>query len=278
MHGMIALEYLFLWFLLYAFVGWVYESILVSISEHRWVNRGFLNGPLCPIYGCGAVLAIVLLRDLHNPVVIFFISSFGACTLEYVTSWGMEKLFHARWWDYSHYRFNIQGRICLLGAVVFGFAGVIITDVTQPVVERITRMIPLPAVHWMCAIFAVIVITDTVITVLGVIDLADNLAKFSETVQTYAEKAGDSLQWGRDAFRDKFRGTFQGLSESSQEAFEALANMQATATSILNRQQRRMISAFPRLRATDSTKYSKIIETVREMLRRRQSHNNADIK
>lgn len=150
MHGMIALEYLFLWFLLYAFVGWVYESILVSISEHRWVNRGFLNGPLCPIYGCGAVLAIVLLRDLHNPVVIFFISSFGACTLEYVTSWGMEKLFHARWWDYSHYRFNIQGRICLLGAVVFGFAGVIITDVTQPVVERITRMIPLPAVHWMC--------------------------------------------------------------------------------------------------------------------------------
>lgn len=165
--------------------------------EHRWVNRGFLNGPLCPIYGCGAVLAIVLLRDLHNPVVIFFISSFGACTLEYVTSWGMEKLFHARWWDYSHYRFNIQGRICLLGAVVFGFAGVIITDVTQPVVERITRMIPLPAVHWMCAIFAVIVITDTVITVLGVIDLADNLAKFSETVQTYAEKAGDSLQWGR---------------------------------------------------------------------------------
>lgn len=67
MHGMIALEYLFLWFLLYAFVGWVYESILVSISEHRWVNRGFLNGPLCPIYGCGAVLAIVLLHDLHNP-------------------------------------------------------------------------------------------------------------------------------------------------------------------------------------------------------------------
>lgn len=270
MHGMIALEYLFLWFLLYAFVGWVYESILVSISEHRWVNRGFLNGPLCPIYGCGAVLAIVLLRDLHNPVVIFFISSFGACTLEYVTSWGMEKLFHARWWDYSHYRFNIQGRICLLGAVVFGFAGVIITDVTQPVVERITRMIPLPAVHWMCAIFAVIVITDTVITVLGVIDLADNLAKFSETVQTYAEKAGDSLQWGKDVFRDKFRDKVQDkVQDWSDSSQEILASMQATAASILNKQQRRMINAFPRLRFTDSIKYSKIIETLHEMLRRK---------
>lgn len=93
---MLMLEYLFLWFLFYSFAGWVYESILVSVSERRLVNRGFLNGPICPIYGCGAVLAIVLLHDLHNPFAVFLISSIGACMLEYVTSWGMEKLFHAR--------------------------------------------------------------------------------------------------------------------------------------------------------------------------------------
>lgn len=93
---MLLLEYLFLWFLFYSFAGWVYESILVSVSERRLVNRGFLNGPICPIYGCGAVLAIVLLHDLHNPFAVFLISSIGACMLEYVTSWGMEKLFHAR--------------------------------------------------------------------------------------------------------------------------------------------------------------------------------------
>lgn len=89
---MLMLEYLFLWFLFYSFAGWVYESILVSVSERRLVNRGFLNGPICPIYGCGAVLAIVLLHDLHNPFAVFLISSIGACMLEYVTSWGMEKL------------------------------------------------------------------------------------------------------------------------------------------------------------------------------------------
>ena len=190
---MLMLEYLFLWFLFYSFAGWVYESILVSVSERRLVNRGFLNGPICPIYGCGAVLAIVLLHDLHNPFAVFLISSIGACMLEYVTSWGMEKLFHARWWDYSHRRFNIQGRICLLGAIVFGLLGVLITDVIQP-----------------------------------------------EVVQDW--------------------------SDSSQEI---LANMQATAASILNKQQRRMINAFPRLRFTDSIKYSKIIETLHEMLRRK---------
>lgn len=189
---MLMLEYLFLWFLFYSFAGWVYESILVSVSERRLVNRGFLNGPICPIYGCGAVLAIVLLHDLHNPFAVFLISSIGACMLEYVTSWGMEKLFHARWWDYSHRRFNIQGRICLLGAIVFGLLGVLITDVIQPEVNRITQMIPLPVVHWMCVIFMAFIVADTIITVLGIIDLADNLAKFSETVQAYAEKAGDS--------------------------------------------------------------------------------------
>ena len=87
----LTLEYLFLWFLLYAFIGWVYESVLVSVSERRWVNRGFLNGPLCPIYGCGAVLAIVLLHDFTNPIEIFLISSFGASILEYITSWGDGK-------------------------------------------------------------------------------------------------------------------------------------------------------------------------------------------
>ena len=152
----LTLEYLFLWFLLYAFIGWVYESVLVSVSERRWVNRGFLNGPLCPIYGCGAVLAIVLLHDFTNPIEIFLISSFGASILEYITSWGMEKLFHARWWDYSHYRFNIQGRICLLGAIVFGFGGVLIIDVVQPQVERLTAMIPLLAVHMICAVAAIV--------------------------------------------------------------------------------------------------------------------------
>lgn len=189
--------------------------------------------------------------------------------LEYVTSWGMEKLFHARWWDYSHRRFNIQGRICLLGAIVFGLLGVLITDVIQPEVNRITQMIPLPVVHWMCVIFMAFIVADTIITVLGIIDLADNLAKFSETVQAYAEKAGDSLQWGKDIFRDKFRDKVQDkVQDWSDSSQEILANMQATAASILNKQQRRMINAFPRLRFTDSIKYSKIIETLHEMLRR----------
>lgn len=92
---MLFVEKLFLWFLFYSFCGWVYESILVSILERRPVNRGFLNGPLCPIYGAGAVGAVVVLGQVHNPLVVFLLSMVGASILEYVTSWVMEALFHA---------------------------------------------------------------------------------------------------------------------------------------------------------------------------------------
>lgn len=174
----------------------------------------------------------------------------------------MEKLFHARWWDYSHYRFNIQGRICLLGAIVFGFGGVLIIDVVQPQVERLTAMIPLLAVHVICAVAAIVVIIDTIVTVVGIVGLSERLAKFSEAVQDRAEKAGDSWQWGKEEFREKMHD----LLESSQER---VANMRQLVSSALNWQQRRMIRSFPRMRSTDSTKYSKIMETVREMLRRK---------
>ena len=112
----------FLWFILYSFFGWVYESTLCSITSRSLVNRGFLNGPLCPVYGFGALTVILAFwrePDI-SPWNLFFSSMVLTCTLEYITSWAMEKLFHARWWDYSEYRYNINGRVCLLGALAFG--------------------------------------------------------------------------------------------------------------------------------------------------------------
>ena len=118
--GMLTLCRMFLWLIFYSFAGSVYESILCSITERKCVNRGFLYGPLCPIYGSGAILIRLALGRLTNPLVLF-LSGMALCSiLEYAVSWLMEKLFHARWWDYSHMRFQLNGRICLLGAVVFG--------------------------------------------------------------------------------------------------------------------------------------------------------------
>ena len=115
--------YLFVWFIIYSFFGWVYESLWASFNERQWVNRGFLSGPVIPIYGFGAVSFVLLLSDINNPAYIFILGMLIASILEYFTSWAMEKLFHARWWDYNHYPFNLNGRICLYGALLFGFCG-----------------------------------------------------------------------------------------------------------------------------------------------------------
>ena len=182
----ITLEHYFLWFLFYSFVGWMYESILVSCQQHRLVNRGFLNGPLCPIYGTGAILGVAILGNVHNPIIIFLISMVGATILEYTTSWVMEQLFHARWWDYSNFRFNLQGRVCLLGALIFGLGGVGVVLGSQPYVERVTDMIPLPMLHTLVTVLALITIIDLAVTVAGMLEFERVLDSVSQVVQDVA--------------------------------------------------------------------------------------------
>ena len=99
------------WFIIYSVIGWAYESLLCSVIERRLINRGFLNGPYCPIYGFGALLDIICLNSFSDPLEIFFLGALLNCTLEYWTSFFMEKMFNGRWWDYSDKKFNINGRV-----------------------------------------------------------------------------------------------------------------------------------------------------------------------
>ena len=102
----------FLIFIMFSMVGWISEVLYVGIfHEHKFVNRGFLYGPLCPVYGFGGVVILLLPPVLYETWIPLFLASMVLCTIvEYFVSWFMEKMFHARWWDYSHYKFNIKGR------------------------------------------------------------------------------------------------------------------------------------------------------------------------
>ena len=123
----------FLLFLIYSFVGWCMEVGLKLVERKKFVNRGFLLGPYCPIYGYGAILITLLLNDFKSKPVILFLMAILICgILEYLTSFFMEKIFHLRWWDYSKKKFNINGRICLDTIVPFGILGTVIMYVTNP--------------------------------------------------------------------------------------------------------------------------------------------------
>ncbi|VWQ34648.1 hypothetical protein BIFLH23_00821 [Bifidobacterium longum subsp. infantis] len=247
------LEHYFLWFLFYSFVGWMYESILVSCQQHRLVNRGFLNGPLCPIYGTGAILGVAILGNVHNPITIFLISMVGATILEYTTSWVMEQLFHARWWDYSNFRFNLQGRVCLLGALIFGLGGVGVVLGSQPYVERVTDMIPLPMLHTLVTVLALITIIDLAVTVTGMLEFEQVLDSVAQVVQDVAARAGGTWQRGSSAVSDRMR-------ELSQDAVERL---RWAVNGVINAQQKRMLKSFPKFQVPDR---QDIIDSLRELM------------
>lgn len=120
-------------FFIYSFLGWIMEVTLTLITDKKFVNRGFLLGPCCPIYGCGCILLNLLLHNYTNNILVLFILTMFTCSLlEYITSFLMEKIFKLRWWDYSQMRFNINGRICLETMTPFSILGVLAIKFATP--------------------------------------------------------------------------------------------------------------------------------------------------
>lgn len=155
-------------FFLFSFLGWCMEVLLVFIREHILVNRGFLIGPYCPIYGIGVVFIIVMIKDvLTLPYGIFpvFLCGMIICgILEYFVSWFLEKRYHARWWDYSTKPCNINGRVWIGNLILFGIASVIITMVIYPFLITKIRMIP-DHIRWIISIVIIVIMsTDTLLT------------------------------------------------------------------------------------------------------------------
>ena len=131
------------WLIIYSFFGWVWETCYVSVKSGKFVNRGFINGPLCTIYGFGAVSVYVILRPFSDNLLYLYLGGAVVATaLEYVTAVLMESIFHTSWWDYSDNKFNFQGRICLGASLGWGAFTVILFKVLHPLVESIVILYP----------------------------------------------------------------------------------------------------------------------------------------
>lgn len=133
----------FVLFMIYSFAGWLLEVGVFLVEDKKFVNRGFLIGPYCPIYGSSSIVMIFALHKyVHDPIVLFILAAVLCTFIEYVTSYVMEKLFKARWWDYSTKSFNINGRVCLGNSVVFGILGCLLVYFINPHVSEWLSLIP----------------------------------------------------------------------------------------------------------------------------------------
>ena len=252
---------LFLWFIIYSFIGWVYETVLCSICQKTFVNRGFLNGPLCPIYGSGALIVILLLGDLQNQIVPLFLSGFVLTTvLEYLTSYCMEKLFHAKWWDYSSRRFNVNGRVCLLGSTVFGIMTVIIVKWVHPKIAALTGQISINAQYWWSAALAAVVLLDLFFTVKHSLTMHGRLREIQNAMNEYKEQSRARVEQLRESLNEKFEN-----SKYHNERIRQLLNMRKF-------QDRRLLKAFPHLK---SISYNEALDKLKNRLKRRNKENNS---
>lgn len=155
----------FFYFIIYSFIGWLLEVICKLFELKKFVNRGFLIGPICPIYGFGVLGIITLIGTPQKDILSVFLKSIFICSiLEYFTSYIMEKLFKARWWDYSKRKYNINGRICLETMVPFGVLGCIVIYLVHPVTVKLVNIIPLKLLFALSIIVFIIFITDIFIS------------------------------------------------------------------------------------------------------------------
>ena len=233
------------WFLIYSVLGWIYESTLRSIIHSRWYNSGFLNGPYIPIYGFGAILDIFLLGGLKDPFEIFLLSGILNCILEYVTSWGMEKLFHARWWDYSGKFLNLNGRVCLLGFLAFGSFATVVILFFQPWLRAHTTDLMSPQALYSLSSFTVTAMSaDTLITVKGMKDFEQKVNEFTKVLEEAEER----------------------ITAQINQKIDSLSPVSKIRELRLSLQEKRLLEAFPDLRFRDM-KYT--AEQILQMIRDR---------
>jgi uncharacterized membrane protein len=168
----------FLYFIIYSMLGWVAEVVFHLYTEKKLINRGFLNGPWCPIYGTGAIIMITLLSRLpNNPILIFLAGSILASLIELITGLTLERLFGNKWWDYSENKFNIKGYISLKFSILWGIATIILIDFIQPTIEMFLSNFSLPTLVIIHNITLIVFVVDVTLTISSLIELKNILAE-----------------------------------------------------------------------------------------------------
>ena len=211
-------------FFIYCFFGWIFESTYVSLKKRQFVNRVFLRLPLLPLYGTGAVMMLWVSLPVKDNLFLVYVSGVVAATvLEYVTGWGMERLFKMKYWDYSNQRFNVKGYICLSSSIAWGFLTILLTEVIHRPIERYVLGLPL-MVDLVCVIVvSLLFAADTAESVKAALDLAKVL-----DAMTNMRAELDDIQVQMALLKAE---TVQRMEEAREEASQKLGQVRSEAAS-----------------------------------------------
>lgn len=253
------LDYIF-YFFFYSFIGWFFESCYCSLRPKKWVNRGFMRGPICPIYGTGALvilIALVPLRSLTenlyiNEAVIFVAGMILCDAVEFMTSLIMEKLFNARWWDYSDKKFNIQGRICLTHTLYWGTCSCLFVFVLHPIIDiylvgQVSETSRSILTYIFLTVFAFDLL-DTVINALGIRKFGIKLKAITDELHMLSDLVTTVL--GIDNNVDENITVREEIENKINELKEKYDFLIDDVTSSKAKAKKRLFNASPRMKET----------------------------
>ena len=244
--------YAFLLLMTYSIIGWCGEMVYCSICQRKLCEkRGFLNGPLCPIYGHGALVVLLCLHGgCKNPLLTFLLGAVLTSLVEYITSFAMEKLFHMRWWDYSQYKFHLNGRVCLLNSTLFGLASVFLCHFANPPISAwLAGLLASGAAVPLSLILLAVYLTDIVLSVRGAIQLGGRLARLhaiygelSEKLESMTAEARQTVHTKLEERGGELTARLEAVRQEAQQKLRTLYDRQSLF-------ERRLLRSFPTMRS-----------------------------
>lgn len=268
-------------FIFWAFIGWCIEVCWMTLETGKYQNRGFLNMPICPIYGFGVIMVTVFFRPLSDTVFALFLASSLLCTgFELLVGIGMEKMFNTRWWDYSHERYNYKGYICLKISILWGLGCVIVVRLVQPMVETLVDKIPIKIGLALIIIWSVLIVIDFISSICAVNKMNNRLKQIDEISKIMllgSQMLGGKLSHGTLDTKEKYDKLAEIADEKSTELKEKYIKIVDSSSfnisewkekydKLMNARDRsveRFLKAFPGIR---SMSYSESMEKLKRRI------------
>lgn len=251
----------YIYWLIYAFFGFIIETLYVSIPNKRFVERGFLHGPIIPIYAFGAMAILCFLEPFfNNPLLVFILGIIVTSALEYLTSYTMEKLFDMRWWDYSQRKYNIKGRICLRNSLLFGLLSVVLVEWIHPVIKVFVASVPVSVLQFVFYTSFILLIIDFTSSTLAAINIKHYMKDLALVKQEILSKLSTyNMNFSIEEFLEAGQELFKGLDDRITHAH---AKLQQSHQRFRNR-ERRLLKRFPQ---AQSDKFTKALEDLKKRL------------
>ena len=255
-------------FIIYAFLGWCSEVAFAAVNKGKFVNRGFLNGPVCPIYGVGMLIVVLCLWNLRDrPLLLFLGSALLTTALEFVTGFVLERFFHDKWWDYSDMPFNIKGYVCLKFTILWGLAASFIIGAIHRFIYMLIEKTPFVLGAILLAVFSAAFIADFTVTLTALVKLPKKLKAMAEAeraLRAVSDKIGENISDTTIAAKEKGEALAEEKKPRLEELKAEYEKKKKELSAMLERNfvQRRIFKAFPNLK---NGRYKAIFDRISEL-------------